>query len=514
MGIIYGTSSPDYRVGSTGNDTFYMYQGNDTVVGNGGTDLIYGNSEPDLLNAYSNSLGTVYGGQGNDTVYGANVGGDNVYGEIGNDVLYGYAGSDRLEGGDNGDTIYGNTGNDSIFGNANSDVIYGGDGADVFWGGQSGDVIYGDLGNDYIQGEADDDNLYGGAGNDWLQGNDGDDNLYLGAASGNDTVYYEYTGNDIDIIYNFEGNLTNGDRILNLSGYAIEGSGDLFIGYFDQYLVFHTYAVLDGRADLKNPWNNMMGFRNSLSQATLESDTLNPVSAMSETDEVTGNPIDPSAEFDFEAFTLKAIEALKSGEPLPQDPNVIWMNPEEVTIEQLQESLFFNQMHQANQAGLKETLAIQQEEYQKLVESGEIAKFIVPPGAFPPVSPPEPLPPYLRQVDADTIVNIQAESRLERLKAGISLEDFPLDSPDRQAFLEVLNAAEIDNFILPPGAFPPVPPPEPLPPYLLQVDADTIVNIQSAPLLEQAKAGISVEDFPLGSSDRQAFVEAFLEFSS
>lgn len=72
----------------------------------------------------------------------------------------------------------------------------------------------------------------------------------------------------------------------------------------------------------------------------------------------------------------------------------------------------------------------------------------------------------------------------------------------------------LDEFILPPGAFPPVPPPEPLPPYLLQVDADTIVNIQSAPRIEQAKAGISVEDFPLGSPDRQAFLEAYLEFNS
>jgi hypothetical protein len=239
------------------------------------------------------------------------------------------------------------------------------------------------------------------------------------------------------------------------------------------------------------------------------SDALNPVGSMSEIDELTGNPIDSSAEFDFETFTLKAIEALKNGEPLPQDPNVIWMNPEEVTIEQLQESLFLNQIHQANQEALKETLAIQQEEYQKLVESGEIAKFIVPPGAFPPVSPPEPLPPELLQVDADTIINIQSAPLLEQAKAGIFLGDFPLDSLERQAFLEALGVEEIDNFILPPGAFPPVSQPEPLPPELLQIDADTIINIQSAPLLEQAKAGISLGDFPIDSPERQAFLEAF-----
>ncbi|MGB3238666.1 MAG: hypothetical protein WBB29_10235 [Geitlerinemataceae cyanobacterium] len=54
---------------------------------------------------------------------------------------------------------------------------------------------------------------------------------------------------------------------------------------------------------------------------------------------------------------------------------------------------------------------------------------------LPPVPAPEPLPPYLVQVDADTIVNLQSESFVERLKAGISVEDFPLESPGLQAFL-------------------------------------------------------------------------------
>lgn len=74
----------------------------------------------------------IYGGDGNDTIWGtaladrimAGNGNDWVNGGVGNDVIYGEAGADRLFGGYGRDTIYAGRGKDAVRGQAGVDRIF------------------------------------------------------------------------------------------------------------------------------------------------------------------------------------------------------------------------------------------------------------------------------------------------------------------------------------------------------------------------------------------------------
>lgn len=85
------------------------------------------------------SLGTIFGGDGEDEITGGKRAeyisggndGDDIDGGAGNDQLYGDGGSDRLSGG---------SGDDSIYGGAAIDFIDGGTGRDYMAGGADGDL--------------------------------------------------------------------------------------------------------------------------------------------------------------------------------------------------------------------------------------------------------------------------------------------------------------------------------------------------------------------------------------
>lgn len=74
----------------------------------------------------------IYGGDGNDTIWGtalvdrimAGNGNDWVNGGLGNDVIYGEAGADRLLGGDGKDSIYAGRGKDAVRGQGGKDRIF------------------------------------------------------------------------------------------------------------------------------------------------------------------------------------------------------------------------------------------------------------------------------------------------------------------------------------------------------------------------------------------------------
>lgn len=58
---------------------------------------------------------TIYGGDGNDFLFGSGVG-DSLYGGAGNDFLFGLMGDDLLDGGDGNDWLFGGLGTDTLTG--------------------------------------------------------------------------------------------------------------------------------------------------------------------------------------------------------------------------------------------------------------------------------------------------------------------------------------------------------------------------------------------------------------
>ena len=113
----------------------------DIVVSGSGDDIIAGGNEASGAAADVADIDTLYGGIGNDTIYGDRQG-------------------DTATGLGAADTIYGGTGADSLFGNAGADLIYGGSSIDRLFGGE---------GNDFLAGDASLDTLFGDGGDDLLQ---------------------------------------------------------------------------------------------------------------------------------------------------------------------------------------------------------------------------------------------------------------------------------------------------------------------------------------------------------
>jgi Ca2+-binding RTX toxin-like protein len=207
----------------SGEDTLYALEGANNINGSDGNDRIQ-------IVAGTNVLkDTLYGGEGDDTIYvGANgslvygddlqgnaSGNDYIYGGVGNDTIYGgsnssvdgssqylsWNGMDYLNGGDGDDFIYGQSGQDKIVGGLGADFIDGGDDSDYISSGYGADTVDGGEGNDVISAGQDSDYIYGGNGNDTLSGDEGSD--YIEGGSGDDKIY---AGDGDDTIVGGTGN--------------------------------------------------------------------------------------------------------------------------------------------------------------------------------------------------------------------------------------------------------------------------------------------------------------------
>ena len=110
----------------------------------------------------------------------------NVFGGAGNDTIYGGQGTEILSGGAGDDTIYVGRGQDTVLGGSGNDTIWGGIGTQVLSGGSGNDVIHAGKGDMTLLGGTGNDTLYGGQGTAYLSGGSGDDWLYAG--SGNETL--------------------------------------------------------------------------------------------------------------------------------------------------------------------------------------------------------------------------------------------------------------------------------------------------------------------------------------
>ncbi len=187
--LIQGRRGADTLYGGAGNDTIYGdpkdAMGEDLIYGGDGNDLIYGGGSADILHGDAGN-DTIYGGNGNDTIYGGD-GADVLHGEGGADRLEGGAGDDKLYGGDGNDTLYGGNDQDLLYGGMGDDTLYGGAGQDTLYGEGGNDVLYGGGGNDVLDGGLGNDRLYGDGGDDILKGDGGNDTLFGG--SGHDTLY-------------------------------------------------------------------------------------------------------------------------------------------------------------------------------------------------------------------------------------------------------------------------------------------------------------------------------------
>ncbi|HIK30248.1 MAG TPA: hypothetical protein IGS31_02680 [Oscillatoriales cyanobacterium M4454_W2019_049] len=348
--IITGDGSnnppPTSFIGTTSADTMYGLGGDDVVDGNIGIngDILFGNAGFDQIiirnnisNPASANLGaTAFGGADNDTISGGSFS-DLIYGDTGADSVVGNAGNDTLVGtntlgdlNDGGDRLSGGTGNDVIFGNSSNDNLAGGNDNDTLYGGQNDDQVIGDAGND---------RLFGDLGNDKLRGLTGSDTMTGGA--GNDEFFVNPFSNpgEVDIITDFEGFLTYSviDTLtLPMTGFTYQSqqiNGDLVIKAKNSTGQIQTFLILDDRDDLKEEFDSIFPLfaRSTSSESTPSTDVALAV----ETPEVESL----NTELTPLEILQTALDALKAGQPIPEDLAGVWVNPEGVTIPDLEQAI-------------------------------------------------------------------------------------------------------------------------------------------------------------------------------
>jgi RTX calcium-binding nonapeptide repeat (4 copies) len=299
MAVIYGTPNSEVLQNSVSNtlDTIIGYGGNDSIYGNGAPapgDILYGNEGNDyiVIGTYT-AGGSVFAGMNNDSVVGSDYP-DLIYGDAGSDSILGNAGADNLIGtnttndpfNDSGDTIRGGTGNDYISGNVGNDALYGGDGNDALYGGKDNDNLFGDNGNDSLFGDLNDDRLFGGAGSDSLQGGDGNDRIngetnsdHLWGGIGFDTFTVRAFDNagDIDTIWDFEGTFSTADtdklvlqNVNNVQGTA-SGADLLVQGANPANGAVQTFLRIKNKGAYQSAFNAMYGGQNYARLASFDS---------------------------------------------------------------------------------------------------------------------------------------------------------------------------------------------------------------------------------------------------
>lgn len=222
----------DFGIGAHDADTVYGGEGNDLIFGdfNWDSSTPDGNESPGLLMDYAGLEGEYHGndvldgGEGDDTLQG-NGGDDYISGGADKDMIWAddgvtpgaYHGKDYVDGGDGDDNLVGGGKDDELYGGKDNDLIWGDGSTSALEPEHNGrDYLDGGDGNDTLYGGGNDDKLFGGKGADYLRG-DASTDLVSGAWHGNDYLDGQ-DGNDYLLGDGGHDTLIGGDGIDVLDG--------------------------------------------------------------------------------------------------------------------------------------------------------------------------------------------------------------------------------------------------------------------------------------------------------
>lgn len=251
--VAAGTPNNDNITGSVGDDNILGLGGGDTIYGFGGDDVLYGDGDGNSSYA---DWDQIYGGDGNDTIYGSNnyYSRNYLYGEDGDDVIVGGSGVDQIEGGAGSDTLFGGSGNDIFYEQS------GDDGINVINGGSGNDSIY-----------------YSGSfgGSATITGGAGSDIYWLSSWSGGELIATDFqTGINGDVLQIGE--------ILDYNLYGYDGTNNPFTAGYLRLFQDGTDTLLQFNYDpASNPpeydwsWNTVIRLQN-VSADTLTQENFGP----------------------------------------------------------------------------------------------------------------------------------------------------------------------------------------------------------------------------------------------
>lgn len=188
---------------------------------------------------------------------------DSLFGGNGNDTAYGAGGNDLIDGGAGNDLLFGGNGNDNILGGQNDDFIFGENGADTLTGGTGNDSIFGGNGNDVLTGF--DPAVNGSNQLDTLTGGSGADYFIVNGGSPINPAY-SFNGNaDFVVITDFSGvgypdtlDPSNGDPgegdkiqlLAALKDYYIFGEGSDDLGSYKDISLNKGFSLETKTVDL------------------------------------------------------------------------------------------------------------------------------------------------------------------------------------------------------------------------------------------------------------------------
>ena len=266
---LYGGVGDDMLDGDAGDDTLVGGSGGDELTGGAGSDTAsYAGSMTGVEVRLHNFLAR-YGDAAGDSFTGMETFSYTVTGEDGEaqeaetmlpdiehltgsahaDILAGDGRDNTLKAGDGDDTLYGGPlgGDDMLYGGAGDDTLYGGAGNDTLYGGDATgnlagkDILRGGDGNDVLDGGAHGDHLVGNAGADTLTGGSGNDWFWFGPGHGDDRVLdfdQPGEGNDrinlkqfetITSMADLEGRIIQEDNHTKIDLTAYDGGGTVIL---------------------------------------------------------------------------------------------------------------------------------------------------------------------------------------------------------------------------------------------------------------------------------------------